>query len=86
MDNLFDYLIENEKIKKLFQDVANMYMAVDLQLGFAFLLSYTHFKDFHEFIVEYHKTGKVNDEKLNCLQQNKILWFIIWHQQKIKIL
>lgn len=64
MDNLYEYLIENEKIKKLFKDVANMYMAVDLQLGFAFLLSYTHFKDFHEFIVEYHKTGKVDDEKI----------------------
>ena len=64
MDNLFDYLMENEEIKKLFTDVANMYMAVDLQLGFAFLLSYTHFKDFHEFIGEYHKTGKVNQEKI----------------------
>tara|TARA_Y100000591_G_C21794099_1_gene678308 strand:+ start:746 stop:1069 length:324 start_codon:yes stop_codon:yes gene_type:complete len=64
MDNLYNYLIKNEDFKNLFKNVANMYMSEDLEIGFAFLFSYTHFKDFHDFISEYNKTGKVNGKMI----------------------
>lgn len=64
MDKLYEYLTKNEQFKSLFKQMAAIYMSEDLEIGFAFLFSYTYFKDFHDFIGEYHKTGKVNDEKI----------------------
>ena len=61
MDELYNYLIECDKIKKLFKDIANTYMSEDMSLGYSFLFSYTYFLRFHSLISKYHKTGIVDD-------------------------
>jgi len=69
IDELYNYLVTNKKFEELFKKNAEKYFSEELEIGFTYLLSYTHFTDFHNILKEYHNKKTIDDMQLNYILQ-----------------
>ncbi len=67
MNELFEQLSKNEDFSDVFKKNGEQYMTNDPEMGFCFLFSYTHFKQFHDIIRRFHNTGAVDRSELDKL-------------------